>query len=182
MSQNTLFGPYAFLKGTGYSDEKKALETLEVIKSRDLKSQRQIVNLQYNRAKYHKNQTHDMKKAMEIFDSFLKDYDDPFNMKVKFSKKITLPQSEAKRHVSLWTLYGKPNCPFAQKAICAILTRSEDVDCILVDENNTRDKIVDILSKNKFHIPTFKTTPVVYLGKKLIGGCEDVLKYFGIPL
>ena len=50
----------------------KALETLEIIKNKDLTYQKQVVNTMYNRAKYHINQTNNMKEAMKIFSIWLK--------------------------------------------------------------------------------------------------------------
>ena len=64
--------PESSTKGTGFKNKQKALDTLEIIKNRDLKYQKQVVNTMYNRAKYHPYQTQDMKEAMKIFSSWLK--------------------------------------------------------------------------------------------------------------
>jgi len=64
--------PNTSTKGTGYKDEQKALDTLKIIKKRDLTYQKQVVNTMYNRAKYHPNITENMKKAMKIFRHWLK--------------------------------------------------------------------------------------------------------------
>jgi len=48
------------------------INTLEIIKNRDLTYQKQVVNTMYNRAKYHPNQTNNMKEAMKIFNIWLK--------------------------------------------------------------------------------------------------------------
>ena len=64
--------PQSSTKGTGFKDKKKALDTLEIIKNRDLTYQKQVVNTMYNRAKHHPYQTENMKLAMEIFSKWLK--------------------------------------------------------------------------------------------------------------
>jgi hypothetical protein len=56
--------PQFSTKGTGYKDKQKALDTLTY--------QKQVVNTMYNRAKYHPNQTKNMKEAMKIFNIWLK--------------------------------------------------------------------------------------------------------------
>uniref|UniRef100_A0A6C0DZ97 Uncharacterized protein n=1 Tax=viral metagenome TaxID=1070528 RepID=A0A6C0DZ97_9ZZZZ len=66
--------PQSSTKGTGYKDKQKALDTLEIIKNRDLIYQKQVVNTMYNRAKYHPNQTKNMKEAMKIFKTWLKNH------------------------------------------------------------------------------------------------------------
>jgi hypothetical protein len=60
------------MKGTGFNDKQKALDTLEIIKNKDLIYQKQVVNTMYNRAKYHPYQTNNMKEAMHIFMDWLK--------------------------------------------------------------------------------------------------------------
>ncbi len=59
---------------TGYGNAKKARETLKNIKKFDIKYQVQVVNTMYNRAKYHANQTKDMREAMIIFKKWLQKY------------------------------------------------------------------------------------------------------------
>ncbi len=56
---------------TGYGNAEKAKMTLKNIKKFDKVYQSQVVNTMYNRAKYHKNQTKDMKEAMKIFKKWL---------------------------------------------------------------------------------------------------------------
>jgi hypothetical protein len=63
--------PESSTKGTGFKDEQKAIDTLEIIKNRDLIYQKRVVNTMYNRAKHHPYQTKDMKKAMKIFKAWL---------------------------------------------------------------------------------------------------------------
>ena len=64
--------PKSSTKGTGFKDKQKALDTLEIIKNKDLTYQKQVVNTMYNRAKYHPYQTDNMKEAMKIFSIWLK--------------------------------------------------------------------------------------------------------------
>ena len=49
----------------GYGNAKRASETL------DKSYQKQVVNTMYNRAKFHANQTSDMREAMKIFKKWL---------------------------------------------------------------------------------------------------------------
>jgi hypothetical protein len=66
--------PETTLKNTGYKDKEKALNTLKLIRKRSLKYQFDLVNTMYNRAKYHKNITENMKEAMKVFKDWLKNY------------------------------------------------------------------------------------------------------------
>jgi hypothetical protein len=66
--------PKTTIKGTGYKNKKIALYTLKLIKDKPLKKQFLIINVLYQRAKYHKNQTKDMVEAMNIFEKWLKKY------------------------------------------------------------------------------------------------------------
>lgn len=64
--------PESSTKGTGFKDKQKAIDTLEIIKKRDLTYQKQVVNTMYNRAKHHPHQTENMIEAMKIFDAWIK--------------------------------------------------------------------------------------------------------------
>ena len=66
--------PKSTVKGVGYKDKKTALKTLKLIKNKPKKSQFLIINVLYQRAKYHKNQTKDMVEAMNIFEKWLHNY------------------------------------------------------------------------------------------------------------
>jgi hypothetical protein len=66
--------PELSTKGTGFKDEKIAINTIKLISSRSLKYQFDVVNTMYNRAKYHPNQTPDMLKAMVVFKRWLDKY------------------------------------------------------------------------------------------------------------
>ena len=57
---------------TGYGTAEKAKKMLRSIKRLPEGKQNQLVNSMYNRAKYHANQTDDMRKAMKVFKKFLK--------------------------------------------------------------------------------------------------------------
>lgn len=63
--------PNTSTKGTGFKDKQKALDTLQIIKDRDIVYQKQVVTTMYNRAKYHPYQTNEMKDAMKIFNKWL---------------------------------------------------------------------------------------------------------------
>ncbi len=66
--------PQTSTKGTGFKDKQKALDTLKIIKDRDLTYQKQVVLTMYNRAKYHPHQTEAMKEAMKVYSEWLKKY------------------------------------------------------------------------------------------------------------
>ena len=66
--------PTTSTKGTGFNIKEKAIDTLKIIKDRDIIYQKQVINTMYNRAKYHPYQTADMKKAMKVFFDWLKKY------------------------------------------------------------------------------------------------------------
>ena len=66
--------PETSTKGTGFKDKQKALDTLKIIKNRDLTYQKLIVVTMYNRAKYHPHQTKEMKDAMKVYFDWLKKY------------------------------------------------------------------------------------------------------------
>jgi hypothetical protein len=66
--------PKTSTKGTGFKNKQKALDTLKIIKNRDLVYQKQVVNTMYNRAKYHPYQTKEMREAMKIFKDWLDKY------------------------------------------------------------------------------------------------------------
>jgi hypothetical protein len=63
--------PQTSTKGTGFKNKQKALDTLKIIKDRDMKYQKQVVTTMYNRAKYHPHQTDDMKEAMKVYEKWL---------------------------------------------------------------------------------------------------------------
>ena len=64
--------PNTSTKGTGFKDKQKALDTLKIIKNRNIIYQKQVVITMYNRAKYHPHQTKAIKEAMKVFNEWLK--------------------------------------------------------------------------------------------------------------
>jgi hypothetical protein len=66
--------PETSTKGTGFKDKQKALDTLKIIKNRDINYQKLVVITMYNRAKYHPHQTKDMREAMKVYFDWLKKY------------------------------------------------------------------------------------------------------------
>ena len=58
-------------KNLGYGNKEKALYTIKKIKNKDIGYQRRTIITLYNRAKFHKNQTKDMKDAMRIFKKWI---------------------------------------------------------------------------------------------------------------
>jgi hypothetical protein len=69
--------PNRTLKGTGFKDKKTAMKTIKLIRFRSPTYQFNVINTMYNRAKYHPNQTKEMRDAMEIFADWLKKYKKP---------------------------------------------------------------------------------------------------------
>jgi len=65
--------PETSAKGLGFRNKEKAIETLKIIKNRNINYQKQVVNTMYNRAKYHPYRTADMERAMKIFKKWLND-------------------------------------------------------------------------------------------------------------
>ena len=66
--------PKSTIVGTGYKDKITALKTLELIKDQPLNKQFLIVNVLYQRAKYHKHITKTMIEAMNVFKKWLVNY------------------------------------------------------------------------------------------------------------
>jgi len=82
--------PELSTKGTGFKDEKIALNTIKIISSRSLKYQFDVVNTMYNRAKYHPNQTPDMLKAMVVFKHWLDKYVKKKKLENKYKDFLSL--------------------------------------------------------------------------------------------
>ena len=66
--------PKTTIKGTGYKNKETALKTLELLKNKPTNYQFLVVNILYQRAKYHKNQTKNMIDAIKIFKKWLNNY------------------------------------------------------------------------------------------------------------
>jgi hypothetical protein len=82
--------PELSTKGTGFKDENTALDTIKIIYSRCLKYQFDVVNTMYNRAKYHPNQTPDMRKAMVVFKLWLDKYGKKKDIENKYKDFLSL--------------------------------------------------------------------------------------------
>lgn len=63
--------PKSTIVDTGYKDKITALKTLKLIKDQPLNKQFLIINVLYQRAKYHKHQTKNMIEAMNVFEQWL---------------------------------------------------------------------------------------------------------------
>ena len=59
------------INGLGFKDKEKALYTIKKIKDKPINYQKQVIITMYNRAKFHPNQTKEMKDAMKIFEEWL---------------------------------------------------------------------------------------------------------------
>lgn len=82
--------PELSTKGTGFKNEKIAINTIKIISSRSLKYQFDVVNTMYNRAKYHPNQTPDMLKAMVVFKRWLDKYIKKKELENKYKDFLSL--------------------------------------------------------------------------------------------
>ena len=60
------------LKTLGYGTEEKALNSVKKLKAYPTLYQHQAATTMYYRAKYHANQTKNMRKAMKVYSKFLK--------------------------------------------------------------------------------------------------------------
>jgi hypothetical protein len=60
------------LRSLGYGTEEKAKASVKALKRMPLAYQRQAATTMFYRAKYHANQTADMRAAMRIYSQFLK--------------------------------------------------------------------------------------------------------------
>lgn len=74
MSLYTDDNPETTIKGTGFKNAKKVKETFKLISRRSMLYQFQVVNTMYNRAKYHKYKTDEMKEAMILLKEWLDNY------------------------------------------------------------------------------------------------------------
>jgi len=90
-------------RGTGFKNKLKAIETLKIIKDRDIIYQKQVVNTMYNRAKYHPYKNKDMEDAMKIFEKWLKEY--PKLKKDEDNKYQWLPLKIVKKYEKIAEKY-----------------------------------------------------------------------------
>ena len=63
--------PKTTIKGTGYSDKKKALKTLKLISKRSIVYQKSVVITMLYRAKHHRNKTDNMKEAIKVYERWI---------------------------------------------------------------------------------------------------------------
>ena len=89
------------IKGTGFSDEKKAIETINIIKNLSNNHQVWIITTMYNRAKYHPYRTTNMLSAMKVFKSWLKKRLIGKATKYKFTSKNKIKKFIEKSQVKL---------------------------------------------------------------------------------
>ena len=75
---------------TGYSSSKIAKQTIKNISNRSKIYQKQVVNTMFNRAKYHKYQTSDMREAMKIYKNWLQQYSSKTKKQTKQKNKYKL--------------------------------------------------------------------------------------------
>ena len=66
------YNPQTTIKGLGFKDKKKALDTIKKIKSMDYSYQINLINTMINRAKYHPHINKDMKDAIKIYNEYKK--------------------------------------------------------------------------------------------------------------
>jgi hypothetical protein len=74
MSLYTDDNPKNTIPGTGFKDEATVRKTFKLIEKRSPIYQFSVINTMFNRAKYHPNQTDDIKKAMRLLNKWLKEY------------------------------------------------------------------------------------------------------------
>ena len=74
--------PNTTTKGTGYKNKETAKKSILLISRKPKSYQFLVINTLYQRAKYHKHQTKDMREAMKVFEKWITKY-----KKSKKSKK-----------------------------------------------------------------------------------------------
>ncbi len=96
--------PDKSLKNTGFKDEKTAISTIKMVEKRSLRYQFDVINTMYNRAKYHPHINDDMKKAMNVFKKWLKNYS---KMKTMEDKKYPwLSLKTISKYEKIAEIYG----------------------------------------------------------------------------
>ena len=68
------YNPRTTTYGLGFKDKEKALYTVKAIKNRDLKYQVNVIATMLGRAKKHPYKTKNMKDAINVFSSWMKNY------------------------------------------------------------------------------------------------------------
>lgn len=92
--------PKSTIKGTGYKNSTIAKKSLLLISKKPKAYQFLVVNTLYQRAKYHKYQTKDMRDAMKIFEKWIKKYKNKRKIlkNIKIKEKM-LKNKEYKRKI-----------------------------------------------------------------------------------
>jgi len=101
--------PKTTIKGTGYSDKKKALKTLKLISKRSIVYQKSVVITMLYRAKHHRNKTDNMKEAIKVYEQWLK------KNKNKKRRYEYLKLSTIKKYEGLAKEYGILEIPSVKK-------------------------------------------------------------------
>lgn len=101
--------PKTTIKGTGYSDKKKALKTLKLISKRSIVYQKSVVITMLYRAKHHRNKTDNMKEAIKVYEQWLK------KNKNKKRRYEYLKLSIIKKYEDLAKEYGILEIPSVKK-------------------------------------------------------------------
>lgn len=65
------YNPKTTIKNLGFKNKEKAIYTIDKIKNKDMKYQKNVVITMYNRAKYHPHRNKDMEEAMKVFKIWL---------------------------------------------------------------------------------------------------------------
>ena len=68
------YNPKTTTQGLGFKDKNKAINTIEAIRSRELRYQVNVIATMMGRAKKHPNKTKGMEDAIKVFNSWMKDY------------------------------------------------------------------------------------------------------------
>lgn len=66
--------PESTTKGTGYKNKEVAKKSILLISRKPKSYQFLVINTLYQRAKYHKHQTKDMREAMKVFEKWITKY------------------------------------------------------------------------------------------------------------
>ena len=68
------YNPKTTTYGLGFKDKEKALQTIKIIKNRDLKYQVNVIATMLGRAKKHPHKTKNMNEAIKVFSLWMKNY------------------------------------------------------------------------------------------------------------
>lgn len=77
----------------------------------------------------------------------------------------------------MYTIYGKPNCPFCEKAKMLLSLKNKEFNYLSLDEDFTRDDLLDVCRPFRV-LP--KTMPQIFFKEeesvKYIGGFDQLEK------